>query len=231
MARSRGNSEKPVELAGNQAVSQSLSQSRRKKAAKGTVVVQVFKERLRLCWSYLGKRYFLYIGLPDSKVNRVVADQKARWIEGDMATGNFDLSLKKYKPEIYKVNRMFAIDLLKQFIDHKSKEVYSRSLEKYQATLKHLDQFLKEVPDRLVSDIDAAEAEDFANWLSGKITPITAKERLTVLSACWNWGIKQGMVEVNPWQNLVSRIKVPPRQMPKPFTREEMRAIILQTIL
>lgn len=32
----------------------------RKKAAKGTVVVQVFKERLRLCWSYLGKRYYLY---------------------------------------------------------------------------------------------------------------------------------------------------------------------------
>ena len=53
-------------------VSQSLSQSR-KKAAKGTVVIQVFKERLRLCWSYLGKRYFLYIGLPDSKLNRANA--------------------------------------------------------------------------------------------------------------------------------------------------------------
>lgn len=39
----------------------SVSQSQpRKKAAKGTVVVQEFKERLRLCWSYLGKRYYLY---------------------------------------------------------------------------------------------------------------------------------------------------------------------------
>lgn len=72
------------------AVSQSVSQSR-KKAPKGTVVVQVFRERLRLCWSYLGKRYFLYIRLPDSRVNRMVAESKARVIEGDLATGNFDL--------------------------------------------------------------------------------------------------------------------------------------------
>ena len=31
------------------------SRTKRKKASKGTIVVQVFKERLRLVWSYLGK--------------------------------------------------------------------------------------------------------------------------------------------------------------------------------
>jgi integrase len=82
----------------SQELSQSVSQPK-KKAPKGTVSVQVFKDRLRLCWSYCGKRYFLYIGLPDSKVNQVIAEQKARQIEGDMATANFDPSLRKYKPE------------------------------------------------------------------------------------------------------------------------------------
>ncbi len=74
MAKDRGS-------AGNSTEIKLDSQSKsRKKAAKGTVVVQVFKERLRLCWSYLGKRYFLSIGLPNSKVNRIVAEQKARQI-------------------------------------------------------------------------------------------------------------------------------------------------------
>jgi len=36
--------------------------------------------------------------LPDSKVNRTVAEQKARQIELDIASGNFDESLRKYKP-------------------------------------------------------------------------------------------------------------------------------------
>jgi hypothetical protein len=70
---------------------------RRKKAPKGTVSVQVFKERLRLCWSYRGKRYFLYLGLPDGKMNRIVAEGKARQIEGDIATGNFDCTLRDFK--------------------------------------------------------------------------------------------------------------------------------------
>lgn len=81
-------------------VSQSVSQLQlKKKTLKGTVVVQVFKGRLRLCWSYLGKRYFLYIGLPDSKLNRTIAESKAKVIEADLATSNFDLTLKKYKSE------------------------------------------------------------------------------------------------------------------------------------
>jgi len=67
------------------AVSQSQSTAdqlrKRQKAPKGTVSVQVFKGRLRLCWSYLGKRYFLYLGLPDGKTNRIAAKGKAKQIE------------------------------------------------------------------------------------------------------------------------------------------------------
>lgn len=78
----------------SQELSQSVSQPK-KKAPKGTVSVQVFKDRLRLCWSYCGKRYFLYIGLPDSKVNRVIAEQKARQIEGDTLPFRSDKELFK----------------------------------------------------------------------------------------------------------------------------------------
>src|SRR5919199_1564891 len=66
---------------------------------KGSVNIEVFKERLRLAWSWEGKRFWLYLGLPDSIVNRKAASIKARTIELDLTSGNFDPSLAKYKPQ------------------------------------------------------------------------------------------------------------------------------------
>ncbi len=53
---------------------------------------------LRLRWRHEGKRYCLALGIPDNKLNRAAAQTKARQIEGDMVTGNFDPTLTKYKP-------------------------------------------------------------------------------------------------------------------------------------
>ena len=109
--------------------SSSQSGNKRKKASKGTVVVQVFKERLRLVWSFLGKRYYLYIGLPDSQINQTVAKQKALQIEGDMATGNFDPTLNKYKPEYQKKKENISISKLFQtFMTEKAKGNRARTI-------------------------------------------------------------------------------------------------------
>ena len=131
MARVSDATKKPHEInPGSRSLSQFVSQSQqKKKAAKGTVVVQIFKERLRLVWSYAGKRYFLYLGLPDSKTNRIVADQKARQIEGDMATGNFDPTLKKYKSEaVSKRSQISAVALFEQFTESKAKYLAAPTL-------------------------------------------------------------------------------------------------------
>ena len=204
-------------------VSQSLSQSR-KKAAKGTVVVQVFKERLRLCWSYLGKRYFLYIGLPDSKVNRMVAESKARVIEGDMATGNFDLSLKKYKSQaVMKRSQISAVVLFERFTESKAKYLASPTLAKYAAITGYFKLYFKDKP---AGTIAAEDAEAFTAWLITQIKPITAKDRLSLIKACWQWGINQDLIEFNPWEEMSKRVKPAPKQMPKPFSLEEIGAII-----
>ncbi len=55
---------------------------------KGTVNVEVFNSRLRLAWSWQGKRFWLYVGLPDTTANRKVAEIKARTIELDIASNN-----------------------------------------------------------------------------------------------------------------------------------------------
>ena len=147
------------------------SQSKsKKKAAKGTVVVQVFRERLRLCWSFSGKRYFLYIGLPNSKVNKIVAEQKAKQIAGDMATGNFDPTLKKYKSDHQlQHNQKSVVDIFKLFMEERAKGLYSRSLEKYEATLNYLATYFK---DQSARSIDVCSAEQFAQWLQIQTSPL-----------------------------------------------------------
>jgi integrase len=197
---------------------------KRKKAHAGTVKVEVFKERLRLRWSFGGHRYCISLGYPNSKVNRTVAEGLARRIEGDLPTGNFDRSLKKYKPEsVLKLSRVSVKALFEKFIQEKSKSVYERSLEKYQTTLKYVDQYFQKRP---AVEIDCFDAKRFQDCLSQELSPITVKERITCINACWKWAIKQGMVEKNPWQELVGRVKMLPKQKAKPFNREEIGAII-----
>ena len=211
MARVIGSAKKSIDL---NPVSQSLSQSR-KKAAKGTVVIQVFKERLRLVWSYAQERYFLYLGLPDSKINRLHADQKARQIEGDIATGNFDSTLKKYKSEaVLKRRQVTAVALFNQYTETKAKHLASPTLAKYSAIAQYFRQYFD---DKSAAAIVLEDAEAFTNWLLTQIEPITAKDRLALIKACWQWGIEQDLVESNPWKEITKRVKPAPKQPPKPF--------------
>ncbi|MBE9016541.1 DUF3596 domain-containing protein, partial [Chroococcidiopsidales cyanobacterium LEGE 13417] len=205
-------------------LSQSVSQSQiRKKASKGTVVVQVFKERLRLCWSYLGKRYYLYIGLPDSKLNRTIAEQKAHQIEGDIVTGNFDPTLKKYKSVVPKPSLVSAVALFEQFTQSKQKYVVARTLAKYAAICRYFRDFFQNLP---ATEITLKEAEAFTDWLITQVKPITAKERLFLIESCWKWAIERELVELNPWKEMTKRIKPAPKQPSKPFSKGEMGAII-----
>ncbi len=141
---------------------QSYTQSKSSKRSKGTVAVEEFQGRLRLRWRQGGKRYTLTIGLPDSKINRQVAQQKATIIELDMASGNFDPSLKKYKPETQSYSRISVMQLFEKFIKYKSKGVVPRSLEKYKATLSYLTSFFS---TRSASSIEVTDAEKFSEWL------------------------------------------------------------------
>jgi len=55
------------------------------------------RDRLRLEWTYQGKKYTLYPGLADTKTNRIKAREIALQIEADIECGIYDASLNKYK--------------------------------------------------------------------------------------------------------------------------------------
>lgn len=223
MARVTSTAKKVERISINQESSQALYQSKTK-ASKGEVVVEVFKSRLRLRWSYLGKRYCLSIGLPDRKVNRLNAERKARQIEGDIATGNFDPTLKKYKLQaVLKQNLIPALSLFERFSESKAKYLAKPTLAKYAAVAGYFKEYFK---DTDAGEITPQETEGFTDWLLARMEPITAKDRLSLIKACWQWGIKQDLVMSNPWTEATKYIKLTPKQMPKPFSREEIGAII-----
>ena len=73
--------------------------SSKNKAPKGSVRIKVSNGRLQLVFSYGGKRHYLLLGLPDNKLNRKVAEAKAKLIKADIAYERFDPTLAKYKPQ------------------------------------------------------------------------------------------------------------------------------------
>ena len=203
---------------------ESLAMIRATKAKKGTVSVTSDRGRLRLGWRYLGERYFLFIGLPDTATNRKVAEAKAFQIELDIKSGHFDPTLKVYKGKLPSRNRLLVIDLFNKFNQHKAKKVAPTTLDKYRALLNCLEQYFKNCS---VAEVNIDKAEKFADWYSVQnLTKGVIKERLGLLNACWEWAIEQALVEINPWTEIPSRIKVPPKQKSKPFTRAEIKSIV-----
>jgi integrase len=191
------------------------------KSPRGTVVVQSFKDRLRLVWSYGQKRYFYSLGLPDNRVNQIVAQAKAKLIEGDLATGNFDPTLNKYKPESVRSDRQSLLEIFAKFIRYKSQEVEPVTLVKYQALANHLQE---NFDNKAASLITEADARTFKDWCLNRMADITFKDYLSLLKSCWKWGMKQGWLKVNPWEDI--KIKIAPKQKPKPFTSEEISQIL-----
>jgi integrase len=199
--------------------------AKRSKASKGTTKVEAAQGRLRLRWSYAGARYCLALGLPDSKLNRTVADQKARQIEGDIATGNFDPTLKKYQTETQQRIQQISISrLFELFMAEKAKEVTAKTMEKYRATLGYLQRFFI---NESAASIDEDRVNDFVQHMVEQgLSPDQRRRRLEELVGCWSFGQANQRVSSNPWVKAKQRIKVPPRQKPKPFSREEIGAII-----
>jgi len=66
-------------------------------------------------------------------------------------------------------------------------------------------------------------AEKFRDWLAEKLEPVTVRERIVLMNACWVWGLKKKLVVENPRPDV--RV-VAPKQNQQPFTLTEISAIV-----
>ncbi len=194
-------------------------------AEQGFVSIENHQGRLRLRFRYEGKRQALAIGLPDSAVNRIVARQKASQIELDIASGNFDPTLKKYKPakSAKKAFTDRVAGLFQKFMDAQSeaKGLEAGSLCRYNAVLKHLEKFFEY---KEADAVDESDARAFVKYLRTKVSERSVKNYVILVQSCWIWAGKP--LPDNPWHGVLKQIKPAPKQKVKPFTAEEIQRIL-----
>jgi integrase len=190
------------------------------RAPKGTVSIGSNDGRLRLRWQYGGKRHQLAIGLPDTALNRTVAQRRAALIEEDIRAGVFDTTLARYKTDAGTDQQLTVVEVFERYTAHKRRELNdSRSLEKYDGLIGHLKEYFRGRSASITEDM----AFSFRDWLLKQVQPITAKERMGMLRSAWDWAMHRSLVSSNPWQDV--KVKVPPKQKPRPFTQEEIAKI------
>ena len=204
-----------------------MRQLKRSRQSKGTISVEANKGWLRLRWRYQGKRYILYLGLQDDEINRLVAEQRAGAIKLDILSGNFDPTLKKYKSDQQiEKSLISATELFGRFLRYKEEtgQVGKNALGKYAGLKTRLEQYFE---NKLADKITEVDAQGFVQWLLNVIKqkPVTVRERLSMLKACWEWGLGKELIEKkSPWKNL--RVKASQGKGAQPFTREECKKIL-----
>ena len=201
-----------------------IQSQKNQRAPKGSVSVHAFKGWLRLIWTYGGERQFLYLGLQDNPLNRKLAEAKASQIYGDIRTGNYDPTLKKYKPDYLAQNDASVVDLLTEFRAYKKDLVDPRTLEKYDALINYCKPFFRR---QKVSSVSFDKAVRFRSLLEKDLSSRTIREYVVTMNACWEWGIENDLiVDENPWVNVRDSIKVIPKQKPFPLSKDDVHRIL-----
>jgi integrase len=203
---------------------------RRRRADNGSITVENFNLRARLRWNYEGRQYCLALGMDYTKQAVAVGEAIAAKIKLDILNGEFDSSLSKYKellPHSKPVKPQSAVEdnntlagVFERFITFKSKQLYHRSINQYQTLLNHLDKSW--FGGVSITKLDIPTANKIVEYLAQDITPATLRARIGKLRACLSWA---GVVDSkNPFKKL--DIRTQPRKPPKPFTQQEIKAIL-----
>lgn len=187
-----------------------------KKSARGTVVIFEEKNRVRLRWSYNGKRYSLNHGFP-SDIQLVAARKLALKIEQDIILNSFDPTLNKYVVRS-KSSEHLQMSFTEQF------EYWVKNYKQMDCDV-HTNYNSTRNIIRKWGKVDVSNVLQKFNRQNN--AAVTYNRRLTILKDFINWLVEQGIWNVNPLHS-VQRKKVKSSKLVKrePFTEEEIRMIL-----
>ena len=172
-----------------------------------------------------GKRKSISTGLKNNDANLMLAQRIVRIILDDVALGQFDYSLNKYRPQhsdkgggLLLVGKLF-----RDFIAFKEPTLERNSLIVYRNTLLYIEQFL---PGVTTDQLDFVVVQRLRDSLLKEVNPNTAKDYLMRISSCFEWAIKRQKVAFNPFKEIRSTIKsveIKPRGY---FEKDEVKLIL-----
>jgi len=184
------------------------------KASKGTVGLENLNGRIRLNvprqWTG-GVQKRPSLGLPWTDENIAYAKSLAGQMQYDYLSGQFDLSLEKYLPsKRQQLNNVVDIpgkrvempllDLWDKWCEYRKQGLKITTYRTvYCGTYRN---YIKDALEAVGSDVVAV-----CNWLVENRGKTDVFKLITQLSNGHNWGIKQGFVSSNPYEDLVEDFK------------------------
>jgi integrase len=199
------------------------------RTSKGSVAILSSNGRLQLRFNYGDKRHYLSLGLPDTKANRKAAELKVQIIERDIAYGEVDLTLRKYKPQngledfvpVEKLEPDLR-ELWEKWVDYRRPQLEAKTLDWFSTMSNHINRMPVHTLD---------QSQQIRDWVVSKIAADMGKRLLTRINACCKWALKNGLIAQNPFEGMAAEIKLTKAQNADnfdidPFTREEQEAII-----
>lgn len=179
------------------------------RSPKGSVGIENFQGRLRLRLPrqlYGGMQKYLTLGLSDNVENRKEAERKARVIELDILSDNFDPTLNKYRSKSYlrivepteNPKPITLDDLWSKYCEVKKPTLSPGTWKNgYLVMTKHLSRCPEKSLDQSAKIYD---------WALANLTPDTAKRFIMHMSACCNWAKRHKLILGNPFSDM-ERIK------------------------
>ncbi|MCD8485511.1 MAG: site-specific integrase [Desertifilum sp.] len=202
------------------------------KASKGSVVVMAEKGRLRLQMPralYGGNRKYLYLGLADTPENRKAAEVKARQIELDILSDNFDSTLAKYKPQTH----LTVVEKPNPAVTLKDGwEMYFtfRRATWSPSTTNAMGNRFRQVFNKIPESLEWNSGVQVRDWLMRNYTPDSCRRTLQQFSACGDWLVSSGKIPSHSFTGLANEIRISRSKKRSneidPFTREERDRII-----
>lgn len=188
------------------------------KTAKGSVALENSNNRLRLRWSCEGQRYCLALGLPYTPVNLKLAQKTASQIELDIASGNFDASLDKYKNKqpskkkpLTPVSKDYLLPLWDKWVSSLGLSARTHNGH-YRAIRTHIEKANPLLAESVwYESIESISPGIFNNYLG-------------YLKKCLDWAVSEKLTFENPYNRIKRRKAV--KKSIKPFTTEEITKIL-----
>jgi integrase len=184
-------------------------------------------------WNYEGKPYHICLAKHNTLVGMEVAKMKAATIAKDILSRHFDPTLLKYKPLKAGKNPtvITAAELFDKYAAHRMKDwdLSNSSKIRFKGISSKLAQLIGDRPaEKVTSDI---VANAIAVW-SEQASTRTIRAYLFDLAAAWDWAKENSkyiLGDTNPWNKSLDRLKrtkLPPAKRTKPFTIDELWAIM-----
>lgn len=200
-----------------------------RKASKGSVQIKNSNDRLQLVFNFARKRHYLSLGFDDTLRNRMLAEMRAREIELDILSGNFDQTLQKYKPQ--SVLNAIAPDSSTKNVPTLM-AIWTSYLEDKASSLKvttrgYHASFTK-LFDR-IGNIPLLDSLKVKKALGDVTTVYQTKRALTQLNAACKWAKRHGLIDSMPYEGMAKEMPQYLYQLqphPNAFTEQKREQVI-----